>query len=330
MLTYLFGLTPGLLYGILPDVFWRSWCKIVRGFQLIYQKKIKREEVVEAHRMLCDAVEEFEKLYYQRLPSRLHFVRQSIHQLLHLAFEIIRLGPGAYYTQWTMEHTIGNLGQELKQHVTPYANLSQRACRRAQVNSLKSMIPDLEPTDDVLPRGSIDLKSGFVLLGGKDEYAQQIPGPAGEAIKRYLEEAFDSTYAENLSPNLQRWARLRLPNGQITRSAWKEQGKALKNVRMARNVQFNDPDIGPSYGEVQFYFQADINGRMKTLALAAPYTRPDHDLLTALSNTLWVCRTTGQTLLQVVDVKTMMSVVGMVPFQNDGRVFVVHKMGLDV
>ncbi|KAJ7138747.1 hypothetical protein C8R43DRAFT_817736, partial [Mycena crocata] len=290
-----------------------------------------REEVVEAHRMLCDAVEEFEKLYYQRLPSRLHFVRQSVHQLLHLAFEIIRLGPGAYYTQWTMERTIGNLGQELKQHVTPYANLSQRACRRAQVNSLKSMIPDLEPTDDVLPRGSIDLKSGYVLLGGKDEYAQQIPGPAGEAIKSYLEEAFDTTYAENLSPNLQRWARLRLPNGQIARSAWKEQGKALKNVRMARNIQvssqYNHRSI---HSSVQFYFQADIKGRMKTLALAAPYTRPDRDLLTASSNTLWVCRTTGQSALQVVDVKTITSVVGMVPFQNDGRVFVVHKMGLDV
>ncbi|KAJ7131580.1 hypothetical protein C8R43DRAFT_895969 [Mycena crocata] len=176
----------------------------------------------------------------------------------------------------------------------------------------------------------MDLKSGDVLLGGKDEYAQQIPGPAGEAIKSYLEEAFDTTYAENLSPNLQRWARLRLPNGQIARSAWKEQGKALKNVRMARNIQFNDPDIGPSYGEVQFYFQADINGHMKTLALAAPYTPPDRDLLTASSNTLWVCRTTGQTALQVVDVKTVTSVVGMVPFQNDGRVFVVHKMGLDV
>jgi hypothetical protein len=39
-LTYFFGLGPGLLYGILPDVHYRNYCKIVRGFRLLYQRKI--------------------------------------------------------------------------------------------------------------------------------------------------------------------------------------------------------------------------------------------------------------------------------------------------
>ncbi|KAJ7156577.1 hypothetical protein C8R43DRAFT_883855, partial [Mycena crocata] len=128
-----------------------------------------------------------------------------------------------------------------------------------------------------------------------------------------------------------RWAQLRLPNGQIARSAWKVKVKALQNVRMARNIQYADPERPILlYGEPQFYFQADINGDMRTLALMSPYSRPNPKLLAASSNTLWVCETTGETPLQVVDVKSMYSVVGMVPFQDAGKVFVVHKMGLEV
>ena len=36
-------------------------------------------------------------------------------------------------------------------------------------------------------------------------------------------------------PMVTRWARLRLPNGQIARSAWKEKEKA--KVRITRNVK---------------------------------------------------------------------------------------------
>ncbi|KAJ7732354.1 hypothetical protein DFH07DRAFT_990903, partial [Mycena maculata] len=282
-----------------------------------------------AHKLFHEAVTEFEELYYQRLPSRLHFIRQSIHQLLHLALEVVRLGPGAYYTQWTMERTIGNLGEEIKQHSDPYANLSQRACRRAQVNSLKSLIPDLELDEDTLPRGSEDLDDGCVLLRARDEYNQKIYGAPGGAIKSYLEDATGETYPENLVPSLQRWARLRLPNGQIARSAWKEKQKALKNVRMARNIHFTDTVVGESYGEVQFLFQARISDEMRTLALISPYSPPDQQLLEDSSNTLWVCSTTEQNSLRVIDVKIITSVVGMVPFDED-RVFAVHKMGLDV
>ena len=193
--------------------------------------------------MFYEAVEEFEELYYQRLPSRLHFIRQSIHQLLHLVLEVVRVGPGSYYTQWPMERTIGNLGEEIKQHSDPYANLSQRSCRRAQVNSLKSLIPDLEPDTDALPRGAEDLDNGYVLLRAKDEYNQLIHGAAGDAIKTFLEEANDTVYPDSLSPSLQRWARLRIPNGQIARTAWKEKQKALNKVRMSRNAWVGFPVV---------------------------------------------------------------------------------------
>ncbi|KAJ7502166.1 hypothetical protein B0H11DRAFT_1712770 [Mycena galericulata] len=307
-LTYLFGLGPGLLYGILPDIHWKNYCKIVRAYQIIYQRKIPREEVIEAHQKFYEAVEEFEEVYYQRMGSRLHFCRQSLHQLLHLASEVIRLGPGAYYTQWTMERTIGNLGEEMKQHSNPYANISQRASRRAQVNALKSSIPDLEP-EETLPRGSEDLGGGYVLLRAKEEYNQVIRGVQGDTIRDYLEAVNGETYPENFQPSLQRWARLRLPNGQIARTAWKEKQKAINKVRMSRNIEIDEETL--------------------TLALIRRYPPPEQDLLEASSHTLWVCEEPDDTTMEVIEVDSIMSVVGMVPF-DEGRVFVVHKMGLEI
>ncbi|KAF7356061.1 hypothetical protein MVEN_00935900 [Mycena venus] len=329
-LTYFFGLGPGLLYGILPDRYYRSYCKIVRAFRLSYQHEIHREEVQECHQMFCEAYKEYEELYYQRLTSRLHFCRQSMHNLLHEAPEIVRVGPGAYHGQWPMERTIGNLGEEMKQHSNPYANLSQRGVRRAQVNALKSLIPDIEPNNE-LPRGSEDLGHGYILLRAKDEYPQVVHGAQGDAIRQYLEEMNDEKYPDTFQPKLRRWARLRLPNGQIVRSAWKEKQKALDKVRMARNVRFTDLDGEESYAEVQFFFQADsADGETFSLALIHPYSAPDPDLLEVSSKTLWVCDGLDEdTPMEVIEVDSISSVVGMVPF-DEGRVFVVHKMGLEV
>ncbi|KAJ6553783.1 hypothetical protein DFH09DRAFT_1085534 [Mycena vulgaris] len=146
-----------------------------------------------------------------------------------------------------------------------------------------------------------------------------IHGAAGAAIKKFLEEANETVYPDNLSPSFQRWARLRIPNGQIARTAWKEKQKALNKVRMSRNVWINDPAAGESYAEVQFFFQAKLDNKLVALALVSPYSAPDQRLLEESSNTLWVIRA-----------KTISSVVGMVPFDAAGRVFAVHKMGLDV
>jgi hypothetical protein len=155
-LTYIFGAGPALFQGILPEMYWRNYCKLVRGVRLVHQRSVTKEQLIEAHTLLVKFVQEFEELYYQRKASRLHFCRQSIHALLHLVPEVIRLGPGAYYSQWTMERTIGNLGEEIKQPSQPFSNLSERGLRCCQVNALKSMLPHLEP-EPKLPRVSVDL-----------------------------------------------------------------------------------------------------------------------------------------------------------------------------
>jgi hypothetical protein len=72
--------------------------------------------------------------------------------VLHVAPEVQRVGPLLYSSQWTLERTIGNLGEEIKQLSNPFKNLSERALRRAQVNALKVLISRLEPDEESLPR----------------------------------------------------------------------------------------------------------------------------------------------------------------------------------
>jgi hypothetical protein len=243
-LLYIFGLGPGLLYGVLPRPIWRSFCKLVSGIRTIYQRSIARDQLRTAHLHLIEFTAEFETLYVQRRADRLHFVRQSIHSLSHLAPEASRIGPGICYSQrWTMERSIGNLTEEIRQDSTPYANLSRRAVERAQINALKAMLPKLDKdtqNEGKIPRGACDLGDNYVLLRAMDTCARAITDPQAAALQKYLDTDPDCNVEdipENWEPSAVRWSRLRLPNGQVARSAWKECIKPLENVRMARNIK---------------------------------------------------------------------------------------------
>jgi hypothetical protein len=235
-LLYVFALGPGLFYGVLPDEYWRHFCKLVMAIRILHQRRIPVTQLRTAHVLFVEFEKEFESRYYQQRADRLHFCRQSVHALLHLAPEVTRVGPPVYYTQWTMERTIGNLGEEIKQPSNPYANLSQRGLRRSQVNALKAMIPDIDPDETSLPRGAQDLGDGFVLLRAKDQTARLLGGPEAAAIRSYFCDTVTGI-PPGWQPRITRWARLRLPNGQVARSVWKEKLKPLEAVRMARNVK---------------------------------------------------------------------------------------------
>ncbi len=238
-LLYIFGLGPLLFYATpLPEIYYRNFCKLVRGVRLVLSRRIPRDNLRLSQRLLVEFVEGYERLYYQQRTDRLHFVRQSIHAIPHMPGECERAGPQSTYTQWTMERTIGNLGQEIKQHSDPYMNLSERGARRAQVNALKAMIPYLDPDEHPLPRGAEDLGGGFVLLRAAEENPSAVTLAEGEVLRRYLEGAHVELSSEWI-PRVARWARLRLPNGQVARSLWKEARKPLSRLRIARNVKVN-------------------------------------------------------------------------------------------
>ena len=224
---YLFGLGPGHFRAILPSRYWKHFCKLVCGVRILVQRRITGSQLREAHSQLVQFVERFENLYYQRRVDRLHFCRPCIHTLLHAAPEVMRVGPGAYTTQFTMERTIGDLGQEIQQPSNPFANLAQRALQRSQVNALKSIYPELDPKSGFqLPKGAMDIGGGYIMLQPRDKIPAEIPGRPAEVLSQAIN-----------TSRIRRWGRARLPNGQVARSLWSERRRASQKVRVSRNVK---------------------------------------------------------------------------------------------
>ena len=73
-LLYLYGLGPGLLYGILPDDYYLNYCKLIYGMRLINQHNITQDNICDAYLALASFALEFEKIYCQCLVSQIHFV----------------------------------------------------------------------------------------------------------------------------------------------------------------------------------------------------------------------------------------------------------------
>ena len=185
-------------------------------------------QLQEAHLNLVQFVEEFENLYYQRRVDCLHFCRPCIHTLLHTAPEVTWVGPGAYYTQFTMERTIGNLGQEIRQPSNPFANLARRALQWSQVNALKSIYPELGLESKFqLPRGAMDVGEGYTMLRPRDKYPVEILRDlAAQALSQVVN-----------TSRIRRWGRARLPNGQVARSLWSKRRRTSQRIQVSYNVK---------------------------------------------------------------------------------------------
>jgi len=127
-----------------------------------------------------------------------------------------------------MERTIGNLTEEIRLHSDPFANLTERAVRRARINALKSMIPSVEQQDDKpsAPWWSQDIGGGYHLLPQQERSRHPTTLEETLALLEYLEHvgALNSPLLNFLSADgcikVIRWARLLLPNGQRCRSLW--------------------------------------------------------------------------------------------------------------
>jgi hypothetical protein len=155
---------PALLYGILPPHYWQNFCKLVTAIRLLQQCKLSPSQIQRAHILVLAFTEEYEAIYYCKMVMRLHFCWQSIHSLSHLAQDTVHLGPGVYSSQWTLECTIGNLGEEIKQLSKLFANLANCALHRSQLSALHAILPDLKPNAPGLPQGAVDLGNDYVLL----------------------------------------------------------------------------------------------------------------------------------------------------------------------
>ena len=119
-------------------------------------------------------------------------------------------------------------------------NLCQRGLLRAQTNALKAVIPELDH-ELPLPRGAETIGDGYVLLTARDDKDHLISDVMQiRALKKFFaeNEEREMDEPERISDgtfSLERWARLRLPNGQTARCAWKEIENGL--TRRSRNVK---------------------------------------------------------------------------------------------
>ena len=89
------------------------------------------------------------------------------------------------------------------------------------------------------------------------------------------------------------------------------------------------------FAEVQFYFVETFGDVPRALALVSIYSPPDEHLLQQSSTTLVVCGYQGEEALTVIDVKSILSVVAMVPFPflvggHGNQYFIIEKIGLDI
>lgn len=133
-----------------------------------------------------------------------------------------------------MESAVGSFGREVRSQSDIFTNIANRGILRAQINAIKARIPDLEP-EPRLPRGSFSFGDGYALLRATDTSRRPVSDREAEAI-RASGIAGDSR--QTTGPiSVIRWARLLLPNGQVSRSAWKEESGRERVVRCARNVK---------------------------------------------------------------------------------------------
>ncbi|KAG1726517.1 uncharacterized protein EDB91DRAFT_1061568 [Suillus paluster] len=207
-ITWLFSYGPGLFYGLIPDLYYCNFCQFVHGLQLMSQYSITPAQVLEASECFAEWETEFEELYYQRRVDHLHFVRPCVHLSNHLASECTRVGSPICSLQWTMECTIGNLRQEIRQPSNPFSNLAQQGIQRCQVNALMAILSHYNKSCDSLPRGACDLGESYVLLRKSDKRPITLPPGSAEAV-------VISVYLGQPPPRFRRWAHLQLPNGQI-------------------------------------------------------------------------------------------------------------------
>jgi hypothetical protein len=237
LLLYFYGLGPALFSRILPEKYYRHYCKLVVAIRIFYQREITRPQLELAHKLLLEWVVEFEHLYYQRKTERLHFVRQCIHALIHLAPEVVRLGPPALSAQWTMERIIGVLGSLLRQPSNLFSNLREQARKVAEINAVIAMWPEIEQEKGD-PYGSLHAGQGYLLLRPKDQEPYKLLEDELTALSTFYANLPDPKYTNRNS--VYRWGRLQIPTGQVARSRWKEIDRSLKLARTDRNVKVCD------------------------------------------------------------------------------------------
>ncbi|PPQ88300.1 hypothetical protein CVT24_002802 [Panaeolus cyanescens] len=240
-----------------------------------------------------------------------------------------------------MERMIGFLVKQITLPSNPYPNLSERAVLQCQMDAIMIQYPQLNRAENNEPQYCENIGDGFIFLRARERYGHLQPGILGAKLREWfiVEETKHSNPipANWEGPKIRRWARMRLPNGQVGRCAWKETEKPLEKVRQSRMVKITyNGQI--EFAEVQFYFFGVINQKSVPLAAVKLFSRPDPTLFEESSFTLWsVTRLDDDEGVVIISAKSILSVVAIIPHEVPGqtaqdkqRFFVWEQFGLEV
>ncbi|KAG1853961.1 hypothetical protein F4604DRAFT_1932931 [Suillus subluteus] len=279
------------------------------------QHSLTAEELTDAFILLGTWKREFETLYYQLREDRLHFVPPCTHQTSHLVTETVQKGPPICYAQWTMEHTIGNLGQEIRQPSRPYANLSRQVLRRSMINTLLSTMPDLDEPRKHLSDTATDLGDGYALLRKRDRYAKLPVGEEAQSLSDFLG-------PNHPLPRVKKWSLTSI-------TKWSNCTLCLEGEA---NATRQDTNVSQTeFAEVLYY---------TILAFAEPDADDSDDEAGYHFLNVAVIQFVSCSLLDeisVIDVKKIISVVAMIPHKPrlpsgiiEDRFFMLEKPELDI
>ncbi|KIK25481.1 hypothetical protein PISMIDRAFT_9517 [Pisolithus microcarpus 441] len=171
-------------------------------------------------------------------------------------------------------------------------------------------MPELDSSNTGLPYGSVDLGDGYALLCKRSKHSVTLRGGEAIAVSQFLG-------PRHVVPRIKKWAWLRLPNGQIACSAWRESLRPAEQIRMSWNIKFLC-DGETRCGEVRYFTRlataaADDNWEFVDVAIIRTYSAPDEDLL-RLSNHV-VLASHLLDAISVVKVKQIVGVIAMIPRQ---------------
>ncbi|KAG7098084.1 hypothetical protein E1B28_000058 [Marasmius oreades] len=118
-------------------------------------------------------------------------------------------------------------------------------------------------------------------------------------------------------PRMERFAQLRLPNGQVAWSLWQEQKWEDIKVRRAWNIKLNLAGE-VQFAEVLYYFTLIRKNVHYTLAAVWMFLAPDQQILDNSLSVLWVCEQAETDTITIIDVKWINGVIAMIPFRRAG------------
>lgn len=193
------------------------------------------------------------------------------------------------------------------------------------------MMPELSLKDENrLPAYSMDLGDGYVLLTARDNVKRKVSDKEANAILG-LWESNGWPNLHGWTKEVKRWARLRIPNGQVARSVWGE-SRSRKKLRRTTIVKVSHSlayytfacsnsesfkfshNGAVQFGEVQYYFSLAFGDHTHPICVLSVFSDPDQQLLKDSHHAIYACHYLGEENLLAIDVKQIKTVVAMIPY----------------